>query len=329
MLDASALATEAAQGALPETLMSDADGKLLKEGLRSLERRIQPAPGPTIPDSVWDRANSLDKSYYSAIADKVRGGTFPKDVLSALVINSDHGSDHALRTDNCCHEQMMLTVGLGEYIYRTHTEKEILGHLQSFAGDDTATDEEDWEGATLAERLSALVLTIITEKMDEKLRICRLKVMVDSMNHLEIGRLRSAASEVELDTSGGKPALLLRLVEFMYSDVLLPPGPEDATHSLAGMAEETLARSLNKENVKKYLQIAQTLGRPKLKSACLAIVRENCDEILADNAELVSMIKEEKDEVWDMFIGGAADKGKKRKRGSPSNENDSTDSSGG
>ena len=52
MLDASALATEAVQGALPETLMSDADGKLLKEGLRSLERRIQPAPGPTIPDSV-------------------------------------------------------------------------------------------------------------------------------------------------------------------------------------------------------------------------------------------------------------------------------------
>ena len=75
MLDASALATEAVQGALPETLMSDADGKLLKEGLRSLERRIQPAPGPTIPDSVWDRANSLDESDYNAIVDKVRGGT--------------------------------------------------------------------------------------------------------------------------------------------------------------------------------------------------------------------------------------------------------------
>ena len=108
--------------------------------------------------------------------DKVRGGTYPEDVFKALVVNSDHGSDHALRTNDYdyCHEQMMLTVGLGEYIYRTHTEKEILGHLQSFAGDDTATDEEDWEGATLAERLSALVLTIITERIDEKLRICRL-----------------------------------------------------------------------------------------------------------------------------------------------------------
>ena len=142
MLDASALAMEpeAVQGALPETLMSDADGKLLKEGLRSLERRIQPAPGPTIPDSVWDRANSLDESDYNAIVDKVRGGTYPEDVFKALVVNSDHhGSDHALRTNDYdyCHEQMMLTVGLGEYIYRTHTEKEILGHLQSFAGDDT------------------------------------------------------------------------------------------------------------------------------------------------------------------------------------------------
>ena len=300
--------------------MSDADGKLLEDGRRALRDRIRPGPGPIIPDSVLKEACSLNFDD-GAIAGKVAAGTFPKDVYDALVEDSDHDWHP---------EQMMLT--LGEYIYRTQTEKEILEYLQTRATE----EEEEWEGATLAEMVSALAFTIINEMMKESDNY-NFKHIVDSMNHLEIGRLRSAASEVDLDTSGGKPALLLRLVEFMYSDVLLPPGPEeDAAQSLAEMAEEALVRSLDKINVKEYLQTVQALGRPippKLKSACLAIVRENYHEMFADNdfwPMFLSMIDEEKDGSWHMFIVDAADKGKKRKRGgSVDGGNDSTDSSGG
>jgi len=185
--------------------------------------------------------------------------------------------------------------------------------------------EACWRGDLMRpdETLSGLVCNVISDYV-EVTHADALEGVAYRLNYLEIDRLRSAASEVGLDTSGGKPALLLRLVEFMYSDVLLPPGPEDAAQTLAEKAEETLISSLDKQNGKTYLQATQALGRTKLKSACLAIVRENHDEMLAGDPGLISMIQEEKDELWDEFIAASSKKGRKRTRGNSSDGDDST-----
>jgi len=185
--------------------------------------------------------------------------------------------------------------------------------------------EACWRGDLMRpdETLSGLVCNVIRDYV-EVTHADALEGVAYRLNYLEIDRLRSAASEVGLDTSGGKPALLLRLVEFMYSDVLLPPGPKDAAQTLAEKAEETLISSLDKQNGKTYLQATQTLGRTKLKSACLAIVRENHDEMLVDDPGLISMIQEEKDELWDEFIAASSKKGRKRTRGNSSDGDDST-----
>ena len=97
-----------------ESVMAKLDQQLLADGLEALHKRFPPAPGPDIPDKVWEEACSSDYDE-TAILDKVADGTFPQDVYDILQDNSDH---------DWFGEQLMLT--LGEYIYRTCTEEEAL-----------------------------------------------------------------------------------------------------------------------------------------------------------------------------------------------------------
>jgi len=102
------------------------------------------------------------------------------------------------------------------------------------------------------ETLSGLVCNVVSDYA-EVTHADALESVACRLNYLQIDKLRSAASEVGLDTSGGKPALLLRLVEFMYSDVLLPPGPDETAQSLAEKVEATLICSLDKRKMSRLI----------------------------------------------------------------------------
>ena len=152
------------------------------------------------------------------------------------------------------------------------------------------------------------------------------------MKDLTLGKLRSAASEVDLDTSGGKPALIVRLVEFVYDDVLLPPKTGKNRRILAERAEDSLIRALDdpctctRSHVKDCLRTSKALDRKKLKSACLGTIREKHGEMLSDS-DIVSMVKEEEEDLWGKLVA-ASTKGKKRKGDVSSSDNGHNGSNG-
>ena len=95
--------------------------------------------------------------------------------------------------------------------------------MQSFDDDHDHDDDDDWfEGMTLADLICALVRDMIIYSINNN-AFHDFVHSPETLKDLTLGKLRSAASEVDLDTSGGKPALIVRLVEFVYDDVLLPP----------------------------------------------------------------------------------------------------------
>lgn len=295
-----------------ESKRTAADKKLLEDAIGDMGRRLKPCPGPDVPESVWAEAHKVRRVYpedCQPLVDKiVASGTTPEHVLDALV--ERRAGSLSSRSDTHSGRAMVI---VGEHIYQTNTEDGIQEHLQSLVS--MLYSAEDAEYLTMEhgllsspQKLAELVSLVIDIFLD-KARPSDLEEDAMLLNGLDIGKLRSAASEVDLETFGGKPALIVRLVEFIYDDVLFPPQPREMAQSLAEMAEEKLIRSLDKNNVKEYLQAAQGLERAKLKSACLGLIRENYAEMLADS-KLVSMIEKENETLWYYLIKAC----RKRKR---------------
>jgi len=288
---------------LDERQMTKADEKMLQDGLDALGARIKPGPGPHIPDSVWKEACSgnFDTPGGDAQWDKVAEGV-PGEVLDELLESYDEDRKP---------EELIMTIGA--YIYGNFTADEILKYQLVF--------HDEWlsKGKSAAETLAALTSNIVLEA-GEGTGLHNLEHVAGNLRFLKLSRLQRAASKVKLDPSGGKPAVIVTLLEYMYSDVLLPP-PEARVETLADKAEMTLVHSLCKDSAKSNLQMAHAFGKKALKSACLGLVRESYMEFLVD-PEIVAIVKEDEEDAdfWGSLIRKAEGKCKRVAEDTASNE---------
>lgn len=166
----------------------------LEEGLKALNERIQPMPGPEVSQSVWDGMRDrtewplLDAATASALSKYCDSDLFPEEAMFTL----GEFFSSSLSTEEI---KRWIPIVSGEYyrIRLSRPQADLVAYLAF----------EFWES--------------LMEADDHNLVHSGRWIM-----RRPVEELKHVAEEDGLAGTGSKAELVLRLVEHFYSDVLVP-----------------------------------------------------------------------------------------------------------